>query len=89
MQQGGVLNLLRTAHQEGVKLIEDGEGLNPVPVIITAETRWDVVVSLQSDEQRLMAQNFVKTCDALDLDKFTRDNILTYCARTSPGLSRW
>ena len=89
VQQGGVLNLLRTAHQEGVKLIEDGEGLNPVPVIITAETRWDVVVSLQSDEQRLMAQNFVKTCDALGLDKFTRDNILTSCVRRSPGLSRW
>jgi len=89
LQQDSMLGLMRKVHQQGVFQIENSDGTNPVSTIITAETKWDVTVSLQSDDQRHMAQNFIKVCTALKLDKFTRDNILTHCVRSSPGWSQW
>ena len=89
LQQGDLLGLLRTTQQEGVCKLKDSDGMNQVEAIITAETKWDITVSLQSDDQRYMAQNFIKVCNALGLDKFTRDNILTQCVRSAAGWSRW
>ena len=89
LQQESMLSFLRTAHEKGIIDIKDSAGENPVQVIITAETRWDVTVSLQSVQEGRMAQNFMLTCNKLGLDKFTRDNILTYCVRNAPGLRKW
>ena len=86
---GPMFNFLRTTATERVTLLNNTDDATPIETIWTVESGFDAHVALIGEEARGQARAFSLMCATLQLDKGTRDSILTECVRNSPGMAPW
>ena len=86
---GDMLAFLRTAAMERIIEIGGNDGGGRIETLWTVESGFDVHVVLLEEESRCMARAFSQICSSLQIDKSTRDSILTECVRNSPGMAPW